>query len=137
MNLPLDHIWDGIRLHLVDLWMKWSYVLVVLGTLSGVVSSLTTAETGIVALTVFTHRAGHDVLDLSRSLVDILLPVGFVLHLSLLPSTSLLHGLHILLRLEFALVVIMSLCSLSAMRALFTRVRKSGKSNMLRVHLRC
>ena len=43
---------------------------------------------------------------LSGSLVDILLPVGFVLHLSLLPSTSLLHWSHILLWLEFALVVI-------------------------------
>ena len=44
MNLPLDYIGGGIRLHVVDLWMKWSYVLVVLGTLSGVVSGLTTAE---------------------------------------------------------------------------------------------
>ena len=59
-------------------------------------------------MTIFTHWAGHDVLDLRGSLVDILLPVGFALHLSLLPSTSLLHWLHILLWLEFALVVINS-----------------------------
>ena len=97
MNFPLDHIWGGIRLHVVDLWLKWSYMLVVLGTLSGVVSSLTTAETGIVALTIFAHRAGDDILDLSGGLVDILLPIGFVLHLSLLPSTSLLHWFLILL----------------------------------------
>ena len=45
---------------------------------------------------------------MSGSLVDILLPVGFVLNLSLLPCTSLLHRLHILLQLEFALVVVNS-----------------------------
>ena len=91
---------------MVDLWTKCSCRLAVLGALSGVMSDLPTVEARIVALTIFAHRTGHDILDLSGSLVDILLPVGFVLHLSLLPSTSLLHGLHILLRLEFALVVI-------------------------------
>ena len=106
MNLPLNHIRGRIRLHVVDLRLEWSYLLAILGTLPGVVSGLTTAETCIVALTVFTHRAGHDILDLCSSLVDVLLPIGFVLQLSLLPSTSLLHWLHILLRLEFALVVV-------------------------------
>ena len=62
----------------------------------------------IVALTIVVHWAGHDILDLCSSLVDILLPIGVVLHLSLLPSTILLHWLHILLWLEFALVVISS-----------------------------
>ena len=54
-----------------------------------------------VALTIFAHQAGHDILDLGGGPVDIFLPVGFVLNLSLLPSTS-------LFRLEFALVVINS-----------------------------
>ena len=108
MNLPLDYIGGGILLHVVDLRLKWSDVLGVLGTLSGVVSGLTTAEARIVALAIVMHWAGHDILDLCSSLVDILLPIGFVLHLSLLPSTSLLHWLHILLWLEFALVVISS-----------------------------
>ena len=108
MNLPLDYIGGGIRLHVVDLPLIWSYVLSVLQTLSGVVSSLTTSEARIVALTIVAHRAGHDILDLCSSLVDVLLPIGFVLHLSLLPCMSLLHWLHILLGLEFALVVINS-----------------------------
>ena len=71
-------------------------------------SVLPTTEARIIALTLLMHWVGHDILDLSGSLVDILLPVGFVLHLSLLPSTRLLHWLHILLRLEFALVVVNS-----------------------------
>ena len=108
MNLPLDYIGGGILLHVVDLWLKWSVVLGVLGTLSGVVSGLTTAEARIVALAIVAHRAGHDILDLCSSLVDVLLPIGFVLHLSLLPCMSLLNWLHILLGLEFALVVISS-----------------------------
>ena len=105
MNLPLDYIGGGILLHAVDLRLKWSDVLGVLGTLSGVVSGLTTAEARIVALTIVAHRAGHDILDLCSSLVDVLLPIGFVLHLSLLPCTSLLHRLHILLGLDRKSVV--------------------------------
>ena len=108
MDLPLDGTWGGIWLHVVDLRLEGSNVLAVLGTLPGIVSGLTTAETCIVALIVFTHRAGHNILDLSSSLVNILLSIWFVLHLSLLPSTSLLHWLHILLRLEFALLVSIS-----------------------------
>ena len=106
MYLPLDGTWGGIRLHVVGLRMEWSCLFVVLGALSRVMSRLPTVETGIVLLTIFVHRAGHDILDLGGGLVDILLPVGFVLNLSLLPCTSLLHWLHILLWLEFALVVI-------------------------------
>ena len=108
MDLPLDGTRARIWLQIVDLRTEWSCWLAVLGALSGVMSSLPTTETGIVALTIFMHWAGHDILDLSGGLVDILLPVGFVLNLSLLPRTSLLHGLHILLRLKFALMVIIS-----------------------------
>ena len=106
MNLPLDYIGLEILLHVVNLRLKWSDVLGVLGTLSGIVSGLTTAEARIVVLTIVVHRAGHDILDLCSSLVDVLLPIGFVLHLGLLPCTSLLHWLHILLGLEFVLVVV-------------------------------
>ena len=106
MDLPLDGTWGGIRLHVVDLRMEWSCLFVVLGALSGVMSCLPTAETRIVALTIFAHRAGHDILDLGSGLVNILLPIGSVLNLSLLPSTSLLHWLTILLRLKLAVVII-------------------------------
>ena len=44
MNLPLDYIGGGILLHVVILRLKWSDVLGVLGTLSGVVSGLTIVE---------------------------------------------------------------------------------------------
>ena len=52
------------------------------------------------------HRAGHDILDLGRGLVNILLPVGLVLNLSLLPSTGLLHWLSILRGLKLAFMII-------------------------------
>ena len=48
MNLPLNYIEGGILLHVVNLQLKWSDVLGVLGTLSGVVSGLTTPEARIV-----------------------------------------------------------------------------------------
>ena len=64
MNLPLDHIWGELRLHVVDLRLKWSALLGVLGTLSGIVSGLATAEARIVAVTIVAHRAGHDILEL-------------------------------------------------------------------------
>ena len=70
--------------------------------------SLPTRETRIVALTLFAYRAGHDILDLGSSLVDVLLPIGHVLNLSLLLGTSLLHWLSILLRFELALMIIIS-----------------------------
>ena len=56
--------------------MEGSYVLGVLGTLAGVVSGLAIAEARIVVVTIVTHRAGHDILDLCSSLVYILLPIG-------------------------------------------------------------
>ena len=93
---------------MIDLWPEWGIWLAVLGALSGIMSGLPTIKAGIVALTFFMHRVGHDVLDLSSGLVNILLPIWFVLDLSLLPSTSILHWLSILLRLEFVLVIIIS-----------------------------
>ena len=71
-------------------------------------SGLPTIKTRIVALAFFAYRDGHDILDLSSGLVHVLLPIGLVLNLSLLPGMSLLHWLSILLRLEFALVIIIS-----------------------------
>ena len=57
-------------------------------------------------LAFFPHRVGYDILDLGSGFVNILLPIGLVLYLSVLPSTSLLHWLTILLRLKLALVII-------------------------------
>ena len=87
---------------------EWSGWLAVLGALSGIMSSLPTIKAGIVALTFFAYRAGHDILDLGSGFVNILLPIGFVLNLSLLPGMSLLHWLSILLGLKFALMIIIS-----------------------------
>ena len=129
---------------MVDLWTVGGYWFVVLGILSGVMSSLSTAQAGVLALTIFTHQTGYNILDLSSGLVDILLPVGFVLHLSLLPCPSLLHWLHILLRLEFVLVII--ICGPVVVHELVFPFCDEGlvhqslevrKSNILRVHLRC
>ena len=69
-------------------------------------SSLSAIETGVVALTLFVHWTGDDIFDLGSGLIHILLPIWFVLHLSLLPGTGLLYGLSVLLQLEFTLVVI-------------------------------
>ena len=54
------------------------------------------------------HWVGHDILDLGGGLVNILLPIGLVFHLSLLPGMSLLHGLPFLPWLKLALVVVVS-----------------------------
>ena len=69
-------------------------------------SNQATIKAGIVAPTFLMHWAGHDILDLSSVLVHILLPIWFILHLSLLPGTGLLYGLSVLLWLKFTLVVI-------------------------------
>ena len=69
-------------------------------------SGLSTTKAGVVALALLVYWTGHDILDLSSGLVHILLPIGFVLHLSLLPGTGLLYGLSVLLRLKFTPVVI-------------------------------
>ena len=81
MNLPLDGSLGRVRPHMVDLWHEWSTRLAVLGTLSCKMSGLSTTEIGIVALTFFSHQAGYDILDLGSGLVNILLPIGFVLNL--------------------------------------------------------
>ena len=69
-------------------------------------SGLTTTEASIDALTLLVHWVGHDILDLGGGLVNVLLPIGLVFHPSLLPGTSLLHGLSILLWLKLALVIV-------------------------------
>ena len=71
-------------------------------------SVLPTTEVRIVALALLVHWVGHDILDLSGGLVNILLPIGLVFHLSLLPGTSLLHWLPILLCLKLMLVVVVN-----------------------------
>ena len=91
MDLPSDVLLDRVWPHKVDLWPEWSIGLAVLGTLSGIMSGLPTTETGIVVLALFLHRVGYDILDMSSGFVNILLPIGYVLYFSVLPSTSLLN----------------------------------------------
>ena len=69
-------------------------------------SGLPTTEARIVALALLVYWVSHNILDLGGGLVNILLPIGLVFHLSLLPGTSLLHGLPILLWLKLALVIV-------------------------------
>ena len=71
-------------------------------------SGLPTTEARIVAMALHLHWVGHDILDLGGGLVNILLPIGLVFHLSLLPGTSLLHRWPILLWLKLALVVVVN-----------------------------
>ena len=71
-------------------------------------SVLPTTEARIIALTLLVHWVGHGILDLSGGLVNILLPIGLVFHLSLLPGTRLLHWLPILLWLKLTLVVVVN-----------------------------
>ena len=69
-------------------------------------SGFPTTEARIVALTLLLHWVCHDILDLSGGLVNILLPIGLVFHLSLLLGTSLLHWLYLLPWLKLALVIV-------------------------------
>ena len=78
----------------------------VLGALFGIMSRLPASETRIIALPLLMHWIGHNILDLSGGLVNILLSIWPVFHLSLLPGTSLLHGLPILLWLKLAFVIV-------------------------------
>ena len=103
MNVPSDVLLVRAGLHKVDLWPDQCTCLAVLGTLSGIMSGLPTTETRIVVLALFSHLVG---LDLCIGFVNILLPIGLVLDLSMLPSTSLLHWLNIFPRLELALVIV-------------------------------
>ena len=108
VNLPLNGPMGRMWSHMVDLWPEWSGWLAFLGALSGIMSGLHTNKARIVVLTFFKYRHGHQILDLGSGLVNILLPIGFLLNLSLLPSTSLLQWLHILFVLKFALLVSIS-----------------------------
>ena len=87
-------------------------------------SGLSTIKVGIFALTLLMKWTGHDIFDLGSGLVHILLPIWFVLHLSLLPGTSLLHELSVLLQLEFTLVVI--ICGSVVMHRLVLPFRDEG-----------
>ena len=71
-------------------------------------SVLPTIKARIIALTLFMYWVGHNILDLSGGLVNILLPIWLVFHLSLLLGTSLLHWLPILLWLKLTLVVVVN-----------------------------
>ena len=108
MNVSRDVLLIWACLHKMNLWPEYSIRPVVLGTLFGIMSSLPTTEARIVALALFSHRVGHDILDLCGGLINILLQIGPVLHLSMLPGTSLLHWLHLLPWLELALVIVIS-----------------------------
>ena len=72
-------------------------------------SVLPTTEARIIALTLLMHWVGHDILDLSGGLVNILLPIGLVFHLRLLPGSSLLHWFPILLWLKLTLVDVVNM----------------------------
>ena len=88
---------------MVDLRLEGCIRLVVFGTLFCIVFGLLTRETCVGAIIVFPDRIGHNVLDL---VVGILLPGWFKLKLRLLPGTSLLNWLSILLRFELAFLII-------------------------------
>ena len=94
-------------LHIMDLWLECSIGPVVLGTLFGIMSGLSTTVTRIVAQAILQNWVEHVILDLGGGLVNILLPIGLVCYLSRLPGTSLLHWLHFLLGLKLALVIVM------------------------------
>ena len=101
-------------------------------------SGLPTTEASIDALALLVHWVGHDILDLGGGLVNILLPIGLVFHLSLLLGTSLLHWLYFLPWLKLVLVIIVGgLITRYKFVVSLSRVWKSGKSNILRVHLSC
>ena len=90
------------------MWPAQRIHVVVLGALFGIMSGLPASETRIMALPLLMHWIGHNILDLSGGLVNILLPIGLVFHLSLLPGMSLLHWLPFLPWLKLALVVVVS-----------------------------
>ena len=80
----------------------------VLGALFGIMSGLPANETRIIALALLMCWTSYNILDLSGGLVNILLPIWHVFHMSLLPGTSLLHRLSVLLWVKLVLVVIVS-----------------------------
>ena len=105
MNVSRDVVLVRACLHTMDLWPEYSIRPDVLGTLFGIMSSLPTTVTRIAAQMLLLHWVGYNILDLSGGLVNILLPIGLVFHLSLLPGTSLLHWLYLLPWLKLALVL--------------------------------
>ena len=106
MNVSRDVLMVRACLHEMDLWPEYSIRPVVLGRLLGIMFGFPTTEARIVAQMLLLHWVGYDVLDLSGGLVNILLPIGLVFHLSLLPGTSLLHWLYLLSWLKLALVIV-------------------------------
>ena len=80
----------------------------VLGALFGIMSGMPANETRIIALALLMCWTGYNILYLSGGLVNILLPIWPVFHLSLLPGMSLLYRLSVLLWLKLALVVVVS-----------------------------
>ena len=108
MNVSRDVVLTWIGFQIMDLRVERSIGPVVLGTLFGIMSVLPTTEASIDALALLVHWVGNDILDLGGGFVNILLLVGLVFHLSLLPGTSLLHWLPILLWLKLTLVVVVN-----------------------------
>ena len=108
MYLALDQLLLGVGFHVVDLRLEGCIRLAVFGTLFCIVSDLPTRETCVAALIVFPDRIGHNVLDLFVGLVGILLPGWFKLKPRLLPGTSLLNWLSILLGLKHAFMIIIN-----------------------------
>ena len=72
MNLPLDGPLDRIGLQVIDLWPQWDGWLAALRALSGIMYGLPTIKEGIVVLTFFAHRAGHNILDLGSGVGSVL-----------------------------------------------------------------
>ena len=91
----------------MDLWLECSIGPVILGTLFGIMSGLSTTVTRIVARAILQNWVEHVILVLGGGLVNILLPTRLVRHRSWLPGTNLLHQLHLLLGLKLVLVIIM------------------------------
>ena len=60
MDWPGDVLLDRVWPHKVDLWPEWSISVAVLGTLLGIMFVLSTTETRIVVLALFSHRVSHD-----------------------------------------------------------------------------
>src|SRR3990170_542436 len=108
MHLALDKLLLDEGFHVIDLRLEGCIWLAVLGTLPRIVSGLSTREACIAMLTILPYKVGHNILDLVVGLVGILLPCWLELKLRLLPSTSLLHRLSILLGLELAFAIIIS-----------------------------
>ena len=107
MNVSRDVVltWTGFQI--MDLRLERSIGPVVLGTLFGIMSGLSTTVTRIFAQVILQNWVEYVILDLGGGLVNILLPTMLVCHQSWLPGTNLLHWLYFLLGLKLALVIVM------------------------------